>query len=147
MVMSAKGLATGRAHAVTVIGLSRAIEIAVNHTGLTASRFRALSLVEAGITSGAVLARFLAVRAPTVTTVMNGLVEDGLVARTRATDDRRRIDYELTGAGRDALDAANEAADGALAAIASELAPTDRTKAITGIDLWRDALDARRRAR
>ena len=102
--MGANEVGTGRASAVAVIGLGRAIEIAVNDTGLTNSQFRALSLVDAGISSGAVLARFLAVRPPTVTTVMNGLVDDGLVARTRAEDDRRRVDFELTRAGRAALD-------------------------------------------
>ena len=45
----------GRAHALSVIGLGRAIELAVNDTGLTATRFRALALIEAGITSGSKL--------------------------------------------------------------------------------------------
>ena len=40
---------------------------------------------------------------------MNGLVEDGLVVRTRGADDRRRVDYELTTEGGTALDVANAA--------------------------------------
>lgn len=140
MIMGAKEIATGRASAVTVIGLGRAVEIAVNETGLTSSRFRALTLVDAGITSGAVLARFLAVRPPTVTTVMHGLVDDGLVARTRAQDDRRRVDFELTDAGRAALDTANDAAAAALDAVLSTLDPDERDDARRGLDLWRAAL-------
>ena len=142
--MGAKRTATSRGHALTVIALSRAIEIAVNETGLTSSQFRALSLVRAGITSSGVLARFLAVRPPTVTTVMNGLVEDGLVARSRSTDDRRRVDYELTAKGGRALDIANAAADGALAHLADSLDGDGRHRAVDALELWRDALDARR---
>ena len=130
-----------------MIALSRSIEIAVNETGLTGSQFRALSLVRAGVTSSGVLARFLAVRPPTVTTVMNGLVEDGLVARTRSDDDRRRVDYELTDSGLQALDTANGAADGALAYLADSLEPDARTAAVDAFDLWRRALDARRNDR
>lgn len=142
--MGAKGTATGRGHALTVIALGRAIEIAVNETGLTGSQFRALSLVRAGVTSSGVLARFLAVRPPTVTTVMNGLVEDGLVVRSRGADDRRRVDYELTAEGGRALDIANHAADGALAHLAGSLGRDDRRHALDALDLWRGALDARR---
>jgi DNA-binding MarR family transcriptional regulator len=142
--MGAKRTATSRGHALTVIALSRAIEIAVNETGLTSSQFRALSLVRAGITSSGVLARFLAVRPPTVTTVMNGLVEDDLVARSRSTDDRRRVDYELTRKGGQALETANAAADDAFADLAGSLDRVERRLAVDALDLWRDALDARR---
>lgn len=145
--MGAKGIATGRGHALIVIALNRSVEIAVNGTGLTNSQFRALSLVQAGITSSGVLARFLAVRPPTVTTVMNGLVEDGLVARTRSDVDRRRVDYEVTERGETALGRANAAADGALADLTDSLDPADRELAIDALDLWRDALDARRQDR
>ncbi|MDH4172023.1 MAG: MarR family transcriptional regulator [Acidimicrobiia bacterium] len=136
-----------RGDAVTVIGLSRVIEIAVNETGLTASQFRALSLVSAGITSSGVIARFLAVRPPTVTTVMNGLVEEGLVDRIRATDDRRRVDYELTEQGAGALAVANDAADAALGRLAGHLPDARQPAAFDGIALWRSALDTARQKR
>ncbi|MDG2027184.1 MAG: MarR family transcriptional regulator [Acidimicrobiales bacterium] len=138
--MGAKEIATGRASAVAVIGLGRTIEIAVNETGLTSSQFRALSLVNAGVTSGSVLAQFLAVRAPTVTTVMNGLVDDGLVARARAEDDRRRVDFELTKAGRAALDTANAAAATALDQLAGALDADEANAAMEGLVLWQAAL-------
>jgi MarR family transcriptional regulator, organic hydroperoxide resistance regulator len=138
------GAATDRGHALSVIALSRSIEIAVNETGLTSSQFRALSLVRAGITSSGVLARFLAVRPPTVTTVMNGLVEDGYVARARSVDDRRRVDHELTPSGLQALNTANAAADAALEYLADSLDADARSRAVDSLDLWRDALDARR---
>lgn len=90
------------------------------------------------------LARFLAVRPPTVTTVMNGLVDDGLVVRARGIEDRRRVDYRLTGEGRRALDTANKAADGVLGSLVADLPADDRTTAQDGLDVWRRALDAKR---
>jgi len=133
-----------RSDAVTVIALGRVIEIAVNGIGLTASQFRALSLVSAGITSSGVIARFLAVRPPTVTTVMNGLVEERLVERIRDDADRRRVDYELTKHGAKALAVANEAADAALARLAGHLEDGQGDTAFDGIAAWRAALDAAR---
>lgn len=141
--MGAEETATNRASAVSIIGLGRIVEIAVNDTGLTSSQFRALSLVDAGVTSGSVLARFLDVRPPTVTTVMNGLVDDGLVARARAVDDRRRVDFELTPAGRRALDSANATAVAALDEVLDHLDPAERAAAREGMELWQVALARR----
>lgn len=142
--MAPKQSVETRSRAVSLIGISRAVEIVINGTGLTASQFRALALVRAGHTSGAVIARFLDVRPPTVTTVMNGLVDEGLVERVRADDDRRRVDFELTAAGRAALERAEAAADEALQSLVEELPVADRSTAFAGIDLWRTALDTRR---
>ena len=137
----------GRAHALSIIGLGRSIELVVNRTGLTATRFRALSLIATGQTSGTVLAKFLAVQPPTVTAVMNGLVEDGLVDRVRSETDRRRVDYELTAAGEAALDEAYDAVDTRLEAIVGHLPDAeDRSGAVRGLDLWREALDTWRGA-
>ena len=83
-------------------------------------------------------------RPPTVTTVMNGLVDEGLVARARATDDRRRVDYELTADGRAALDRGNDMAEQALGSLVADLPASDQDAAFAGLDLWRDALDAKR---
>lgn len=145
--MAANQLVETRSQAVSVIGLSRVLELAVNRTGLTGSQFRALAMVRAGITSGGVIARFLDVRPPTVTTVMNGLVDDGLVRRARADDDRRRVEFELTDAGTAALDTADAAADRALESLAGELPAADRASAAHGLDLWRAALDSRMNSR
>lgn len=142
--MGANEVVRTRSRAVSLIGLARGLEIAVNASGLTGSRFRALALVRAGVTSGSVMASFLDVRPPTVTSVMNGLVEDGLVERVRADDDRRRVDFVLTPAGTRALASAEAAADRALDSLVEELAVEDRDDAWRGLDLWRTALDRRR---
>ena len=59
-------------------------------TGLGPARLSALSvLVFGGPRRLGELARIEGVRAPTMTRIVQGLEEEGLVRRTRATDDRR----------------------------------------------------------
>lgn len=135
-----------QARALTIIGLGRALELAVRETGLSSSKFRALSLVNAGITSSGLIARFLDVTPSTVTTVMDGLVSEGLVVRVRGTDDRRRVDYELTDRGSETLGGANAAAHAALSTLADNIEPEDRGVAFCGLDHWTQAIDARRKS-
>ena len=135
-----------QSRALTIIGLGRALELAVRETGLSSSRFRALSLVDARITSSGLIARFLDVKPSTVTTVMDGLVSDGLVARVRSANDRRRVDYELTDSGCETLRGANAAARRALSTLADNIASKDRDVAFGGLDLWTQAIDARRKS-
>lgn len=132
--------------ALTIIGLGRAVELAVRDAGLTSARFRALSLVAADISSSGLIARFLDVTPPTVTSVMDGLVNDGLVERHPGEVDRRRVDYSLTPRGSSALDAANAAASAALTSLAETLSPTERGEAFEGLDRWTSAIDDRRRS-
>lgn len=145
--MGAEHTTERRSDALTVIALGRAIEVAVNDTGLTSTQYRALTLVEAGVAASGVLATFLAVRPPTVTTVMNGLVDDGLVRRVRATDDRRKVGYELTPAGEKVLDQGKDAADRVLALLTADMSAADRATAYDGLALWRSALDRHRSSR
>ncbi|MGI9600643.1 MAG: MarR family winged helix-turn-helix transcriptional regulator [Acidimicrobiales bacterium] len=132
--------------ALTIVGLGRALELAVRETGLSTAKFRALSLVDAGITSSGLIARFLDVQPSTVTTVMDGLVADGLVDRLRGTDDRRRVDYQLTDRGSSTLKGANQAAVDALSILADNLEGDDRAHAFGGLDLWTRAIESRRRS-
>lgn len=124
-----------------VMGLNRAIDSAVSDVGVTIAQYRALALIEQGVSSPSLLAKFLAVTNPTVTTVLNGLVESGLVQRERSVDDRRRVDYALTDEGRKALRVAHEAATERLARLAEALEPGDVEAAFVGLNLWRGALD------
>ena len=67
------------------------------------------------------LAERLAVRPPTVTSVVDGLVTRGLVERRTVEGDRRRVDHVLTDHGRQVLDAADAAVNARLCEIASHL--------------------------
>lgn len=72
---------------------------------LTLAQYRVLALVAAGDERSSGLAHRLAVAKPTVTAVVDGLVERGFVAREAVAGDRRSLRLVITRAGRAALDA------------------------------------------
>jgi DNA-binding MarR family transcriptional regulator len=66
------------------------------------------------------VARVAALSNSAATRLVNRLEERGLIARILCDDDRRGIYSELTGAGRDLLEAARPAHDAALARVLDE---------------------------
>lgn len=127
--------------------LSRPVERAVEKTGLTLPQYRLLGFLSRGPAAAARLAERLTVSRPTVTVVVDGLVAQGLVARSRADVDRRRVDHSLTGAGHEALAAADEAVGARLAELLEALPPPRRAAALEGLAAWREALDIDRERR
>jgi DNA-binding MarR family transcriptional regulator len=87
---------------------ARALERAAAARDLTLAQFRVLALVAAGDERSTLLAERLAVAKPTITAVVDGLVERGFVAREAVAGDRRSIRVALTPAGVRALRAAEE---------------------------------------
>jgi DNA-binding MarR family transcriptional regulator len=73
-------------------------------TELTLPQYRLLAMVARGDHRVSHLAGRLALSKPTVTAVVEGLVERGLLARSEVAADRRAVQLTLTGAGRTALD-------------------------------------------
>ena len=96
---------------------ARALERAAAARDLTLAQFRVLALVAAGDERSTLLAERLAVAKPTITAVVDGLVERGFVAREAVVGDRRSIRVALTPAGLRALRAAEEEMGEALARI------------------------------
>jgi DNA-binding MarR family transcriptional regulator len=78
---------------------------------------------------------------PNVTTMIDGLAQRDLVTRERDAADGRRVVLTLTSTGAELLRRADDRCDQALVHIASSAA-TDQDALLTGIDRWRDALDA-----
>jgi long-chain acyl-CoA synthetase len=72
-------------------------------TELTLPQYRLLIMVASGDHRASQLAGRLALSRPTVTAVVDGLVERGMLARGEVTGDRRAVQLTLTGAGRAAL--------------------------------------------
>jgi DNA-binding MarR family transcriptional regulator len=72
-------------------------------TELTLPQYRLLVMVASGDQRASKLAGRLALSKPTVTAVVDGLVERGLLARAEASGDRRAVDLSLTEAGCRAL--------------------------------------------
>lgn len=130
-----------------VVGrLARQLEVALAELDLTLPQYRIMSLLDDGSAAASKLADALAVRRPTVTAVVDGLVERGLLQRSPDPTDRRRVDHRLTPAGRALLATADLAVDGRLAAIAAA-APGTAAEAIAALGAWRVALEAARDAR
>jgi len=87
---------------------ARALERAAAARDLTLAQFRVLALIDAGDERSTLLADRLAVAKPTITAVVDGLVERGFVAREAVVGDRRSIRVALTPTGIAALRAAEE---------------------------------------
>jgi long-chain acyl-CoA synthetase len=95
----------------TIARLARQVERAVATADLTLSQYRVLGILGEGREAASALADKLAVSRPSVTGVVDGLVARGLVQRGQADGDRRRVDIDLTEAGRIVLAAADAAVD------------------------------------
>ncbi len=126
----------------TVAHLSRGLERSLADVDLTLPQYRLLSLLAEGSSAGGVLAGRLAVSPPSITAVVDGLVERGLVERRHDAADRRRIAHDLTPTGLAALQAGDQAAGAHLVELASFLPPTRRRQALGGLADWQDALKA-----
>ncbi len=93
-----------RSAARTLALVARVLERAAGD--LTLAQYRVLALVAAGDERASGLARSLAVGRPTVTAVVDGLVERGFLEREAVPDDRRATRLVLNESGRAALDRA-----------------------------------------
>ena len=123
--------------------LSKHIELALTEAGLSLPQYRVLGLLDAGPAVSSALADRLAVRPPSVTAVIDGLVARGLVDRRAVEDDRRRVSHVLTGRGRRLLAGADTAVDTRLAGIAGSLAdPALAARAIEDLGIWQQAFRA-----
>ena len=86
----------------TLARLARMLERSTG--GVTLPQFRVLALVDEGGERASQLAERLAVAKPTVTAVVDGLVERGYLTRTADEGDRRATRIALTQRGRRALE-------------------------------------------
>jgi DNA-binding MarR family transcriptional regulator len=75
------------------------------------------------------LAEGAGVSSPTATRMLDGLVRDGIVLRRPSETDRRCVLVELTGPGREAMEAARAAARARRRALYEQLDPEERADA------------------
>jgi long-chain acyl-CoA synthetase len=131
----------------TAARLARHVEVALATLDLSPAQYRMLVQIARGTDASSTLAQKLAVSAPSVTSVVDGLVQRGAVERAPSVGDRRRIALALTDYGRNLLDAAEEALRQRLQSIADELEDEGLVSgAIAAMSIWGEALD-RARAR
>lgn len=123
--------------------IRRAIEAAEGPGRLTMPQLRCLQAMEregASLTSA--LARTLNVTAPTMTSMIDGLVERGLVARQPHPTDRRQMHLLLTDAGREVLARYRAITHDCLIAPVSRLSTAERVRLLAAMTDLNAALDA-----
>jgi long-chain acyl-CoA synthetase len=129
----------------TAAWLAKQVEIGLAAADLSLPQYRVLGLLDERSAVSSDLAERLAVRPPSVTAIIDGLVARGLVGRRTVLTDRRQVDHVLTKSGRRALDAADAAVAGRLGEIASCLGDDHEVEAaFDGLEAWRRAFTAYR---
>jgi DNA-binding MarR family transcriptional regulator len=131
----------------TAAWLAKQVEIGLATVDLSLSQYRILGVLAEGSAMSSSLAERLAVRPPSVSAVIDGLVTRGLVARTHSEDDRRRISLGLTADGEALLGEADRAVGERLEQIASGLGAKSAAKALESLALWHEALVTHRASR
>ena len=138
----------GRSLGRTAAWLGKQVEIGLGTVDLSLPQYRVLGLLDERSAVSSDLAERLAVRPPTVTAVVDGLVARGLVERRTVVADRRLVDHVLTAEGRKVLARADAAVHTRLHEIAGFLDdPDEERAAFDGLATWRRAFLAYRLAR
>jgi long-chain acyl-CoA synthetase len=122
--------------------LAKHVEKALSQRDLSLPQYRVLIMLGDGSAVASALASKLSVSPPSVTAIVDGLVARGLVSRQSDGGDRRRVTHALTDKGRRVLAEADAETNARLEAIGAHLAPRDRERALEGLRLWREAMDA-----
>ena len=120
--------------------LSKRVEVALGTVDLTLPQYRVLGLLAEGSSAASGLADRLAVRRPSITALIDGLVARGLVDRRQEDADRRRVELRLTAEGTSTLARADAAVDEYLMAIAGHLPDKDEAMALRSLELWARAM-------
>lgn len=103
-----------------VARLARGVEIACQKSKLSLAQYRLLGIVEASPQRASELASRASVSRPTLTSLIDGLADRGLVRREQVEGDRRGISLEVTEEGRAALKLADDLLCDRLAALTAE---------------------------
>jgi long-chain acyl-CoA synthetase len=127
--------------------LSKMVEVALAQVDLTLPQYRVLAILADGTEAASGLAQRLAVRPPSITAIIDGLVTRGLVDRRQEDTDRRRVALRITDEGARVVAEADCAVEEQLASIAGHLSNKDRGTALRSLELWGRALASTREAR
>jgi DNA-binding MarR family transcriptional regulator len=124
---------------------SRSLERSAAENDLTLAQYRVLALVAGGDERSSLLANRLALAKPTISAVVDGLVDRGFVVREAIAGDRRSLRLGLTAAGNAALQSAERSMSEMLDHLVGFA--DDRDALIRALDALDDALTARMQAR
>jgi long-chain acyl-CoA synthetase len=120
--------------------LSKRVEVALAQVELTLPQYRVMGILAEGTAAASALADRLAVRRPSITALIDGLVARGLVDRRQEDADRRRVSLRLTPEGTSTLARADVAVDEYLVAIAGHLPDKEEAMALRSLELWARAM-------
>ncbi len=120
------------------------MEVALAGMDLTLPQYRVLGILAEGSAAASGLADRLAVRRPSITALIDGLVARDLVHRRQEDADRRRVALRLTDEGVRTLAEADRAVDAYLISIAGHLPDKDEAMALRSLELWARAMTASR---
>jgi long-chain acyl-CoA synthetase len=126
--------------------LSKRVEVALAGMDLTLPQYRVLGILAEGSAAASGLADRLAVRRPSITALIDGLVARDLVDRRQEDADRRRVALRLTDEGARILAEADRTVDDYLVSIAGHLPDEDEAMALHSLELWARAMTASRQA-
>jgi long-chain acyl-CoA synthetase len=120
--------------------LSKRVEVALAQVELTLPQYRVLGILAEGSAAASGLADRLAVRRPSITALIDGLVARGLVHRRQEDTDRRRVELRLTPEGASTLARADAAVDEYLVSLAGHLPDKEEAMALRSLELWARAM-------
>ena len=126
--------------------MARQITIPLTDHDLSLSQYRVLVFLDEGGAAPSDLADRLSVSRPSITALMDGLDERGLVERHRDPDDGRRVVHHLTAAGRRTLAVADQAVADRLTRLGAHVNAGDPTPLIENLSRFGDAIRAARAA-
>jgi DNA-binding MarR family transcriptional regulator len=133
--------------ALIIARLGRVVERCLGELELSLPQYRVLAILDRGAEDGVALAKKLAVRPPTVTSVVDGLVARGLVIRQPDLIDRRKVSHTVSSAGHELSLRAQIAAAQGLQEVADRVDPDSAKIAVTALAVWDRALARDRAAR
>ena len=128
----------------TAARLARQVEVALQAADLTLPQYRLLTLLTEGDQVANHIADLLFVSPPSVTALVDGLVERGLVERRPDPGDRRRVSHAITEAGLAALADGDGAIAERLGRFASRVPARTGQRAVAGLEAWKVVLDEAR---
>ena len=131
----------------TVARLGRQVEVALARVDLTIAQYRVLTQLTEGAEASSSLAAKLAVSRPSITAVVEGLVERGLVDRRHSAADRRRVSVSLTPAGEQVVATADAAVGVKLGEMLTAVDSDQAELALAGLAQWGAAMDAKKARR
>lgn len=129
----------------TVVRLNRHVAHALAQVDLSEAQYRVLAMLGEGDAVASGIAGQMALTRPSITALVDGLEDRGLVERLPHPSDRRQRTLSITTEGLAQLRRADEAAAACLRSIAS--CTDDPDGPIAGLAAWDRAIRTYRRAR